>query len=138
MTSRFPTLLILLTLWTSPEVFGQENIPNDPYYKDQISFHNPGGRITLNTRSYKPSSEKFDAEKGIDLNIEKAWGITTGSKNVVVAILDDGFCYDHRGWKSVIDDAGFGIAGLAPALRGNRGSQRLFLGLHDRLCHGGL
>src|ERR1700733_4992810 len=44
MTSRFPTLLILLTLWTSPVVFSQENIPNDPYYKDQISFHNPGGR----------------------------------------------------------------------------------------------
>jgi hypothetical protein len=74
MTSRLPTLLILLTLWTSPVVFSQENIPNDPYYKDQISFHNPGGRITLDTRSYKPSYEEFDAEKGIDLNIEKAWG----------------------------------------------------------------
>jgi hypothetical protein len=75
MTSRFPTLLILLTLWTSPVVFSQENIPNDPYHKDQISFHNPGGRITLDTRSYKPSYEEFDAEKGIDLNIEKAWSL---------------------------------------------------------------
>jgi len=39
--------------------------------------------------------KEVDAEKGIDVNIGRAWGITTGSKNVVVALLDDGFCYDH-------------------------------------------
>jgi subtilisin family serine protease len=95
MASRFPVLPVLLMFCGSSLVFGQEKIPNDPYYKDQISFHNPGGRITINTRSDRPSLEEFDAEKGIDLNITKAWGITTGSKSVIVAILDDGFCYDH-------------------------------------------
>jgi subtilisin family serine protease len=95
MASRFTVLVLLLMFCGSSLVFGQERIPNDPYYKDQISFHNPGGRITINTRSEKPSTVELDAEKGIDLNITKAWGITTGSKSVIVAILDDGFCYDH-------------------------------------------
>ncbi len=73
----------------------QEVIPNDPYFKDQISFRAPGGKVALNTSSAHSSLEEFDTHQGIDLNITKAWGITTGSKNVVVAILDDGFCYTH-------------------------------------------
>jgi len=95
MASRISTFLALLTCCGPSIVMGQEKVPNDPYYKDQVSLHNPGGRITLNTRSEKPSPEEFDTIKGIDLNITKAWGITTGSKSVVVGILDDGFCYNH-------------------------------------------
>ena len=95
MAGRFPTFLALLIFSGSSLAVGQEKIPNDPYYKDQISFHNPGGRITINTHSEDPSLAQFDAAKGIDLNIEKAWAITTGSKSVIVAILDDGFCYSH-------------------------------------------
>jgi subtilisin family serine protease len=88
-------VFVVLTFLGPPLLFSQEKIPNDPYYKDQISFHNPGGKITINRYSNKPSPAEFDAEKGVDLNIEKAWGITTGSKDVIVAILDDGFCYNH-------------------------------------------
>lgn len=73
----------------------QEKIPNDSYYKFQFSFHNPGGTLRLNRRSDRSSLEEFAAVKGIDLNITKAWGITTGSKDVIVALLDDGFCYNH-------------------------------------------
>jgi subtilisin family serine protease len=73
----------------------QEVTPNDPYFKDQISFKSPGGKVVLNRSSSHPSLEEFDTHARIDLNIAKAWAITTGSKNVVVAILDDGFCYTH-------------------------------------------
>lgn len=92
---HFSAIVLLLIYFGSPVLLAQEKIPKDPYYNYQFSFHNPGGKIRINTRSHKPSMEEFDAEKGIDLNIEKAWGITTGSKSVIVALLDDGFCYDH-------------------------------------------
>jgi thermitase len=94
MTKRFGAVVALLIFSASPAIRAQEKIPNDPHYKDQVSFHNPGGKIRINTRSYRPSLEEFDAVRGIDLNIEKAWAITTGSKSVVVALLDDGFCYN--------------------------------------------
>ena len=73
----------------------QEVIPNDPYFRDQISFKNPGGKVVINQSSAYPSLEEFSTRQGVNLNITKAWSITTGSKNVVVAILDDGFCYTH-------------------------------------------
>ena len=95
MLRHLPAIFVALIIFGPPPLFSQEKVPNDPYYKDQISFHNPGGSITINIHSNRPSNAEFHAVKGVDLNIEKAWGITTGSKEVIVAILDDGFCYNH-------------------------------------------
>ena len=91
-----PALVLVLFLFLPFALAAQEEkIPNDPYFKDQVSFKNPGGEITINRSSYKPSPEHLQLKKGIDLNITRAWAITTGSKDVVVALLDDGFCYNH-------------------------------------------
>jgi subtilisin family serine protease len=95
MACRLLACIFFLIFPVSSVILGQSKIPNDPYYKDQVSFHNPGGKLAINTTSTKPSIKEFDGEKGIDLNIEKAWAVTTGSKSVIVAILDDGFCYNH-------------------------------------------
>lgn len=96
MRLRYWFLMAMLQLAPHGVNGAQQQIPpNDTYYKYQFSFHNPGGKLTINTRSNRPSLKEFEAEKGIDLDIERAWQITTGSKNVVVAILDDGFCYNH-------------------------------------------
>jgi subtilisin family serine protease len=70
-------------------------IPNDPYFRYQISLQDPDGTISINTHSTRPSSQTYSTKSGIGLDITKAWAITTGSKQVVVALLDDGFCYNH-------------------------------------------
>jgi subtilisin family serine protease len=77
-------------------------IPNDPYFKYQISFLNPGGKIAIDQRSYKPTPKEIDAEKDIDLNIIQAWSISKGSKKTVIALLDDGFFYNHEDIKQNI------------------------------------
>ena len=71
-------------------------VPNDPYFKFQATFLNPGGKIALERTSTKPSPVEFDAVEGIDANVTRAWTISTGSREVAVAVLDDGFFYGHE------------------------------------------
>lgn len=75
---------------------GQQKIPNDPLFRYQFSFSNPGGAITIPINSYSPRFDTFSATVGMDANLTRAWVLTTGSKAVVVAILDDGFFYEHE------------------------------------------
>jgi subtilisin family serine protease len=77
-------------------------IPNDRFFKYQFSFLNPGGKLTIPSYSYKPSEHTYEAVRGIDPDITRAWTITTGSKDVVVALIDDGFFYNHEDIKDNI------------------------------------
>jgi subtilisin family serine protease len=88
--------LVLVIFLVSAQVPPGRRIPNDPYFKYQVSFLNPGGRITIEKTSTKPSPVTFDAVAGIDSNVTRAWTISTGSREVVVAVLDDGFFYNHE------------------------------------------
>jgi subtilisin family serine protease len=71
-------------------------VPNDPFFKYQVSFLNPGGQVKIERTSIKPSCVTLDAAAGIDPDITRAWTISTGSRAVVVAVLDDGFFYNHE------------------------------------------
>jgi subtilisin family serine protease len=76
---------------------GQEaRIPNDPYFSRQISFEAPGGEVEFDIVSWRDTKRTLETHPPIDLNIARAWGITTGSRDVVVAIIDDGFFYNHE------------------------------------------
>ncbi len=55
---------------------------NDPYLADQWHYYNDG------------SKEGYVA--GADINAFKAWEITKGSPNVIVAVCDSGVDYDHE------------------------------------------
>ena len=51
---------------------------------------------------------------GIDIDAARAWGLTTGSSNVIVAVIDTGIRYTHRDlasrmWRNAGEIAGNGI-----------------------------
>ena len=56
------------------------SLPNDPLFSSQWPLHNTGGQ-----------GGKADA----DIDAPEAWGITKGSKSVVVAVIDTGIDRNH-------------------------------------------
>jgi subtilisin family serine protease len=76
--------------------------PNDPYFKYQVTFQNPGGPLKIPEASNRTRQVQYAANAGLDLDITRAWSIATGSKDVVVALLDDGFLYQHEDVKENI------------------------------------
>jgi subtilisin family serine protease len=81
---------------SSAEVPAERLVPNDPFFVNQVSFLNPGGRIVIERTSIKPSAMTLEATAGIDPDLTRAWTLSTGSRKVVVAVLDDGFFYNHE------------------------------------------
>jgi subtilisin family serine protease len=88
--------VVLFALFASAQPPAGRVVPNDPYFKFQISFLDPGGKVQVERTSTKPSPLTLDAVAGIDANVTRAWTISTGSRSVVVAVLDDGFFYAHE------------------------------------------
>jgi subtilisin family serine protease len=89
-------LILVAAVFLAAQAPDPRIIPNDPYFKYQISFLNPGGKIAIERYSNKSSPQTLDAIAGIDPDITRAWTISTGSRKIVVAILDDGFFYNHE------------------------------------------
>jgi subtilisin family serine protease len=88
--------IVLFACLAAAQPPAERIVPNDPYFKFQVSFLNPGGQISVEPTSVKPSAITLDAVAGIDSNITRAWTVSTGSRAVVVAVLDDGFFYAHE------------------------------------------
>lgn len=59
--------------------------PNDPMYFQLWGMNNIG----------QADSSRKTGVAGVDISAEKAWDITTGSKDVIVAVIDTGIDYNH-------------------------------------------
>ncbi|WP_373523790.1 S8 family serine peptidase [Aquiflexum sp.] len=77
-----------LTIYSHPDFyvdFVMHQSANDPYFNNQFYLHNTGQIIA-------------DGRTGIedaDIDAPEAWTVTTGSQNIIVAVLDDGVTSNH-------------------------------------------
>ena len=90
------TLLAVLPGLPQPSE-SSDVIPNDPLFRLQYSLHNPHGeKVKIPASRVGRPDIELSATPGFDLNVTRAWKLTTGSGKVIVAVLDDGFFYQHE------------------------------------------
>jgi len=65
--------------------------PNDSFYNEQWHLNNVG---------------QSGGTAGADIEAEEAWDLTTGSANIVVAVIDTGLDQDHPDFAGRIDNRG--------------------------------
>ncbi len=74
----------------------KEAVPDDPYFKWQFALHNPGGKYSLPWVFFRTRMQEVALNEDVDIDAPEAWQLTTGSRGVIVAIIDDGFHYRHQ------------------------------------------
>lgn len=91
-TDESPTTAVRLLEKDAEVVYAEPNYiykafrsPNDPEFGRLWGLKNAG----------EPDSSGVQGMSGVDINAEKAWDMTTGSDDVVVAVIDTGVDFDH-------------------------------------------
>jgi subtilisin family serine protease len=82
-------------------------VPNDPRYGELWGMKNTGQ--VINTVPGKP---------GADISAEQAWGVTTGTANVIVGVVDTGVDYAHPDLSANIWNNPGGVGGCAVGTHG--------------------
>jgi len=94
---KLQILIVLIVLGFAQSINAQNRIiPSDPYFKYQVSYENDGGECELPISSINNKMVMCEMDSTAHMNIVEAWKTTTGSKDVVVAVMDDGFFYNHE------------------------------------------
>lgn len=74
----------MITRVTPNYIYRANKVPNDELYSKLWGMKNTG-----------QSDSKQEGTAGFDIGAEQAWDMTTGNKDIVVAIIDTGIKYDH-------------------------------------------
>lgn len=85
--------------WVEPDVIFRPSTVNDPLFPDQWALENTG---------------QYYGTAGIDIAAAEAWQLTTGSREVVIAVIDSGIDINHPDlagniWTNPGEIAGNGI-----------------------------
>ncbi|WP_373999034.1 S8 family serine peptidase [Bdellovibrio bacteriovorus] len=93
-------------------VYRAHRTPNDPMFPQQWGFYNYG----------QTDADLTPGIRGMDIGALKAWDLTTGSKDIIVAVIDSGIDYYHpdlqgnlwtnqteQNGKTGVDDDGNGV-----------------------------
>jgi subtilisin family serine protease/subtilisin-like proprotein convertase family protein len=100
LTTDFP-----FVQWVEPDQVRKSNrVPNDPAYIEQYWARNIGQTLANGQAG----------TAGADINVEGAWDISVGSRDVIVGIIDTGVDYNHPDlapniWNNNAEVAGDGI-----------------------------
>ncbi len=73
-------------------IYHAERTPNDPLLGNLWGMKNTGQMDSSNSAGVA----------GVDIGVEKAWDIETGSKDVIIAVIDTGVDYNHPDLKDNI------------------------------------
>ena len=73
-----------------------ERLPDDPLFTNQIASYADSGTYAALRRSARAGLDTFRVARGVTPDLPHAWAIATGSARVIVAVLDDGFFYNHE------------------------------------------
>ncbi len=95
-----------LVEFAHPDFYAPPTLYNDPLYPEQFQMNNTGQVI-----------DGVAGMNDIDIDAPEAWGITTGSSGVKVAVIDDGV-EDHEDLKDSNGNSRI-VGGFTPVNNGN-------------------
>ena len=101
---------------------GATAVPNDPLWRWQVSFRADAGPAQVLRNWARRTVTEVTIADHVGLDAPGAWRITTGSRDVIIAVLDDGFFYNHEDIKENVwrnpGESGTGADGSPRELNG--------------------
>ncbi len=110
-----------LVNWAHPNFYANHVLYNDPYYSQQFQMNNTGQTIS-----------GVAGMNDVDCDAAQAWGITTGSASITVAVIDDGL-EAHEDMKTSTGASRI-LGGYTPSNNGNGNPNAS--GAHGMACAG--